>query len=194
MGILLWLPRHSATSFIPKTAGSGTILSFPSASERARKYSGGMAFLAFQLLTTDSLTPTRAATAPVSPRVSMMDSAVRSMPQNSSRSVNSQVRHPLEIDFTARESLKCRMRSTPEIAKRLEITRKAIGISAADLCRLIKCKPNRWSQYESGDRKITQQIANDLCDEFSLTLDWIYRGDPAGLPLELRMKISKLAA
>lgn len=75
------------------------------------------------------------------------------------------------------------------IASRLKSTREAIGISAADLCRRIDCKPNRWSQYENGERKITVEVAEKLCDEYGLTLDWIYRANPSGLPHGLRIKI-----
>ena len=83
--------------------------------------------------------------------------------------------------------------SLKAIADRLKLTREGIGISAAELCRQIGCKPNRWSQYESADRKITVEVADRLCDEYGLTLDWIYRGNPAGLPHGLRMKIRQVA-
>lgn len=79
------------------------------------------------------------------------------------------------------------------LAKRLKMTREAIGISAADLCKRIKVKPNRWSQYESGERRITVAVANKLCDEFDLSLDWIYRANPAQLPHALRLKMPQAA-
>lgn len=79
------------------------------------------------------------------------------------------------------------------LSRRLKITREALGLSAAELCRSIDCKPNRWSQYENGDRKLTLEVAEALCDEFGLSLDWLYRGDPARLPHELRMKMRNSA-
>lgn len=80
------------------------------------------------------------------------------------------------------------------IGKRLQITREAIGITAAQLCRSLDIKPNRWSQYESGERPITMAVANKLCDTYGLTLDWIYRGDPSGLPVRLHQKVSAAVA
>jgi transcriptional regulator with XRE-family HTH domain len=81
------------------------------------------------------------------------------------------------------------------LARRLVATREALGITAAELCRRINCRPNRWSQYETGERPITLIVANRLCDEFRLSLDWIYRGDPSLLPGPLAHRIkSKLAA
>jgi transcriptional regulator with XRE-family HTH domain len=79
------------------------------------------------------------------------------------------------------------------LAFRLKTTREALEISAAELCRHIKCKPNRWSQYEGGERKITLEVANKLCDEYGLSLDWIYRGNPAMLPHALRLKMRQVA-
>jgi transcriptional regulator with XRE-family HTH domain len=79
------------------------------------------------------------------------------------------------------------------LAKRLEITREALRLRPVDLCKRIDIKENRWSQYESGERRITLEVANALCDEFGLTLDWIYRGNPAGLPHELRLKMRHAA-
>jgi transcriptional regulator with XRE-family HTH domain len=76
------------------------------------------------------------------------------------------------------------------IGKRLVATRRALGLSAADLCRRIDCKPNRWSQYETGERQITLEIANRLCEEFRLSLDWIYRGDPSALSHSLASVVS----
>lgn len=79
------------------------------------------------------------------------------------------------------------------LGERLKITREALGLSAAELCRIIDCKPNRWSQYEAGERRITLEVANALCDEFGLSLDWIYRENPAQLPHALRVKIRRAA-
>jgi len=79
------------------------------------------------------------------------------------------------------------------LAQRLKTTREALELSAAELCKQIECKPNRWSQYEGGDRRITLEVANRLCDEFGLSLDWIYRGNPAMLPHALRIKMRQAA-
>lgn len=79
------------------------------------------------------------------------------------------------------------------LGQRLEMTREALDISAADLCKRLDIKPNRWSQYESGERRITIPVAEKLCDEFDLSMDWIYRGKAAQLPNSLRLKM-RLAA
>jgi transcriptional regulator with XRE-family HTH domain len=83
--------------------------------------------------------------------------------------------------------------SIKSLSNRLKITREALELTAAELCRRIDCKPNRWSQYEGGERRITLEVANDLCDEFGLTLDWIYRANPSQLPHTLRIKMRHAA-
>jgi ribosome-binding protein aMBF1 (putative translation factor) len=83
--------------------------------------------------------------------------------------------------------------SNKSLAHRLKLTREALDISPADLCKRIKIKANRWSQYESGERRITVEVANKLCDEFNLSLDWIYRANPAQLPHALRLKMRQAA-
>jgi transcriptional regulator with XRE-family HTH domain len=83
--------------------------------------------------------------------------------------------------------------TSKSLANRLKLTREALGISAADLCKRTKIKANRWSQYETGERRITVAVANKLCDEFDLSLDWIYRANPAQLPHALRLKMRQAA-
>ncbi len=79
------------------------------------------------------------------------------------------------------------------IGKRLELLRTALGITQAELCRQIKCTPNRWNQYKQGDRQITVAMANRLADEYGASLDWIYRDDRGKLSQELYAKLYKAA-
>lgn len=75
------------------------------------------------------------------------------------------------------------------------MTARALGLSPAELCRRTGIKPNQWSQFTNPDKKrrITVDAAYKLVDEFGLTLDWIYDGDPAGLPNALAQKLRKAA-
>lgn len=80
------------------------------------------------------------------------------------------------------------------LAHRLKITREALGVKPAEVCKRIKVGANAWSMYESGERRITLQVAIKFCAEYGLTLDWIYRADPSRLPHEVRMKLPPEAA
>ena len=75
------------------------------------------------------------------------------------------------------------------LQNRLQTTLEALDLKPVELCKIIGISESRWSNYVSGDRRITLEIANRLCDEFGLTLDWIYRANPAGLPHSIRIKL-----
>lgn len=190
MGIVLRFHSRASASLKPKISGAASLPSRARAAEKARKFSGGMAPRAFQLLTADIPTPDRAAVAAVPPRASIMASTELSMPTDSSRSVNVSRLHKSAVDCLPDVGVNGGMAETAEtIGKRLILTREALEIKAAELCRRIDCKPNRWSQYERGVRPLTLDIANRLCDEFGLSLDWIYRNDRQKLPEWLAAKI-----
>lgn len=84
--------------------------------------------------------------------------------------------------------------TSPEaIARRLFLTRHALGIEEQGAFALAAgTERSTYNNYEKGKRipKLDQAIR--LCDTYELTLDWIYRGDPSGLPYGLGTKINKL--
>lgn len=93
---------------------------------------------------------------------------------------------PIAFNGGMAESLK-------SLAARLKMTREALELRPVEICRQAVISQTAWSMYESGERRITLAAANKLCDEFGLTLDWIYRANPAGLPHALRMKMRQAA-
>jgi ribosome-binding protein aMBF1 (putative translation factor) len=124
----------------------------------------------------------------------MTSSTDLSIPPFSSQSVKMSSLHTTAIETFLHVAFNRHMAETlKSLAFRLKTTREALDLIPAELCRQINCKPNRWSQYEGGERKITLEVANRLCDEFGLSLDWIYRGNPAMLPHALRLKMRQVA-
>jgi transcriptional regulator with XRE-family HTH domain len=77
------------------------------------------------------------------------------------------------------------------IGYRLEATREALGLSRVELCTAIDCQQTRWSQYETGVRCITLEIALRIAEQFDVPLDWIYRGKRGQLPADLAAKLPK---
>ena len=53
-------------------------------------------------------------------------------------------------------------------------------------------KQNRYSQYETGTRTLTIDAAHRICDEYGVTLDWLYRGDRSKLPHHLAIDIARI--
>jgi len=83
--------------------------------------------------------------------------------------------------------------SLPAVAHRLRSMREALGLNQADFARSIDIAANRWNQYEKGERMITLAVATACCEAHGVTLDWIYRGDPSGLPMRLHQRLRTAA-
>lgn len=213
MGIVLDFCRHYATSarsLKPNTRGS--IL--PAASEKLRKYSEGMAPRAFQFDTAGGPTPASAAAADVPPTASITASTEVSMLLDNSRNVKMSSLHEMAMDsavdvrFHSGMALKRKI-ALPEpalatedpleeqdeaVRQRVILTRETLlGMNQAELCRTIGIEPNRWNQYETwtakSPRRITDDIVRKLRRKHGITLDWIYCGDPSGLPRRLSDKL-----
>lgn len=86
-------------------------------------------------------------------------------------------------------------RNVQEVGKRLLETRRALELKKADLCRLAGIATNTYSNWEPKDGRPAQgrpelDQAQKLCDAFGYTLDWIYRGNPVGLPYKIIAKLT----
>lgn len=76
-----------------------------------------------------------------------------------------------------------------DVAKRLALTRRALRADQQSFGRDAGLAQPRYNQYETGDRLLTLAAAMLLCERYNLTLDWLYRGDPSGLPYRLAEEI-----
>ena len=76
------------------------------------------------------------------------------------------------------------------VASRLKHARLALGLTQIQLTLVLGVSQSRWSQYETGLRRITIEIAVRLRNQFGIPLDWIYCGDSAMLPYRLRFDIA----
>ena len=72
--------------------------------------------------------------------------------------------------------------STMEVAARLKLTREALKLSQAALCRQTGISPQSWNNAETGDNRIAVDEAMKLCRATGVTLDWIFRGNRTLLP------------
>ncbi len=178
----------------PKTEGLASSPSLLSKREITKNRSDGIAPRVLQLTTADGWMSSKAPALVGPPSALMTPSIDLIMADCTSRTVNTSSLHMTAVEGFLNVAFNKRMAETlKSLAARIKMSREALGLSAAELCRQIDCKPNRWSQYEAGDRKITLEVANALCDEFGLSLDWIYRGNPAQLPHALRLKMRQVA-
>ena len=81
-----------------------------------------------------------------------------------------------------------------QIAYRLRLSREALGLSPAELCRITGIRPNTYSQWENAKGRPRLDEARLLRKYLGYTLDWIYEGIPSGLPMPILSQLSGLEA
>jgi transcriptional regulator with XRE-family HTH domain len=84
------------------------------------------------------------------------------------------------------------IRATEDIAARLRHTRQALGVNQRQFAKRINLRPNRYNQYESGARALTIDAAQKICNEYGITLDWLFRADRSMLPHRLAIEIARI--
>ncbi len=80
-----------------------------------------------------------------------------------------------------------------EVAKRLTLARRAYDLDQRDFGTRAGLSQPQYNQFETGKRLLTLQAAMRLCDEYNLTLDWLYRNEPSGLPADLWLRMRSVS-
>lgn len=78
-----------------------------------------------------------------------------------------------------------------DVGRRLALARKALKLQQDEIATALGASQPQYSQYETGRRLLTLPPALRLCERYNLTLDWLYRGDPSGLPIRMLEAIKK---
>lgn len=78
------------------------------------------------------------------------------------------------------------------MGRRLTLLRLALGLNQREMAEKFNCAPPRWNSYEKGRTPIQIQEAIQLAQSYGVSLDWLYRGDPAMMPLHLIEKIDQI--
>lgn len=65
---------------------------------------------------------------------------------------------------------------------RLRVARKALGLTARALCTELSVEPGRWSHWENERHPPDIPTMLALKQRHGISLDWIFDGDPTGLP------------
>ena len=197
---VIQFPRsHVRTSamLMPKTAGAASRPVSRRALAKILNFSDGIRPRERQLETAGGFTPARSAAAEVPPTASITSSTVESIGLDNSHIVKVSSLHDTLIVTNCELRPNGPMRSLRDIAKRLEITQRALGKKAADIARETSITATEWSQYLNPDkykRRITLEHAFELQDNYGATIQWIYDGDISTLPDGLSRKVRKLMA
>lgn len=149
-----------------------------------------------QVLTVETSTPRADATAVVPPRSLIVASEVSITPTIVGNSPTCQELASCQpTDLLDCGAMPLMAHRHAAIGKRLELTRIVLEFPRqVDFYTAIKVDKSDWSHFESGERRITLGVAMRIKQQFGITLDWIYCGDPSGLPLHISQKLSRTAA
>ncbi len=76
-------------------------------------------------------------------------------------------------------------RSFEAIGIRLKTLRLAHNLTQAEFAKSLGIAQASYNQYENAKKRPSLENARAICDLYNLTLDWLYDGNTAGLPLNL---------
>ena len=79
------------------------------------------------------------------------------------------------------------------IGERLEALRRAFDLTQAEFAGRAGIQQNTYSQYATGKNLPRIEFAERICDEYGVTLDWIYRGDVSGMSVNIVNLLKKSA-
>jgi len=92
------------------------------------------------------------------------------------------------MEITRRNALRAE-----DVAERLTLIRKAYGLGQQDFGERAGLSQPQYNQFETARRLLTLPAALRLCDEYNVTLDYLYRGEPSNLPRDLWLQIRSLS-
>jgi transcriptional regulator with XRE-family HTH domain len=178
-----------------KSAKAETVIPdrFRSAAARssAAQYLDGIDPRDFQLLTAGTPTPQSRATSVVSPN-SVMISTMPMALTDTSRGVKLSSLHTPEQDIDAHPCFTiCVEKPFADIGFRLLLVRTALGKSQKQIGEAVGSSESGWSQFESGERRITLDPALQLFRKFGFSLDWVYENQAHHLGLDDRVRIEE---
>lgn len=76
------------------------------------------------------------------------------------------------------------------IGARLRLVRDALGKNQTELANEFNLsRPNRWVQWESGDRLADTYVMIRFCKQYKVPTDWLYLGDLSMMPSKLADEI-----
>lgn len=77
-----------------------------------------------------------------------------------------------------------------EIGQRLRRFREVVTkLKQKEFANQNGFQDTRYTNWETGERRIPPEHAMALCEKYGLTLDYIYRGRVNTLPLDLAVKL-----
>ena len=83
------------------------------------------------------------------------------------------------------------MQERLDLGRRLELIRHYMEMTQTKFAGQAGLGLTTYNNYVQGKKRISLDVAWALCEEYDLSLDYIYRGDPSNLPLDLRSYVRR---
>lgn len=78
-----------------------------------------------------------------------------------------------------------------ELGTRLRWAREVIAESQSDMCRLLGgVNGSTWNRWEKGTRYPDPVVMVRVCNDFGLTIDYLYRGDLRGVREDVAIRLA----
>ena len=71
------------------------------------------------------------------------------------------------------------------IGRRLKQARIALGLIQKEISQSLGVKYATWNHWETGKRIPDPLAMKDFYLKYGITMEWVYAGDPKGLPYKL---------
>ena len=106
-----------------------------------------------------------------------------------SNDVPGRIRHPIGMAGGKKTPEKI------ECGKRLQATREALGFQTLrEFAKFLDVGEDRYSKWENGVNYMPVEYAKQLKRKKNVTLEWLYDGDPSGLPHSLALQVTQRAS
>jgi transcriptional regulator with XRE-family HTH domain len=79
------------------------------------------------------------------------------------------------------------------IGARLRLIREVYQMNQKDFAAEIGLPSNQYNQYEQGKRRPFISIAQQICDRYHVSLDWIYDGKMNHLSVDIANRLLQVA-
>ncbi len=80
-------------------------------------------------------------------------------------------------------------RLNDQVARRLTAIREVEGLTPLQAAKRLGVSKPRWQNWERGDNLPLEDVAVRICEEFHVTLDWLFRGIPDGLTVSRSIQL-----
>lgn len=77
------------------------------------------------------------------------------------------------------------------VGSRLAAIRELAGSNMREFAAVLDVEEDRYRSWEKGINGLPPEKADELCERFDLTYDWLYRGRTAGLPVQRARELAK---